>query len=85
MPAEMIADLRQSPLWPALEATAHTLVYDSVITGSIPPDRLSALSTPTLVLGSEGSTRQLRNWVQGIAEAERFCAFPARHLARSLR
>jgi hypothetical protein len=69
VPAEMIADMRQSPLWPTLEATAHTLVYDSRITGSMPPDRLSALSTPTLVLGSEGSTGQLRNRVQGIAEA----------------
>lgn len=69
VPAEMIAGMRQSPLWPALEATAHTLVYDSLITGSMPPERLSAISTPTLVLGSDGSTSQLRNWVQGIAEA----------------
>ena len=35
----------------------------------MPPDRLFAIGTPTLVLDSKGSTGQLRNWVQGIAEA----------------
>jgi hypothetical protein len=65
----MIAGMRQSPLWPALEATAHTLIYDSLITGSMPPDRLAAISTPTLLIASEGSTDQLRNWALGVAEA----------------
>ncbi len=69
VPAEMIAGMRESPIWPALEATAHTLVYDSLITGSMPPDRLAAISTPALVLASEGSSDQLRNWARGVAEA----------------
>jgi pimeloyl-ACP methyl ester carboxylesterase len=69
VPAEMIAQMRQGPLWPALEATAHTLIYDSLIPGSMPPDRLAAISTPALVVGSEGSPDQLRNWVRGVAEA----------------
>jgi len=69
VPAGMIAQMREGPLWPALEATAHTLVYDSLITGSMPPDRLAAISTPALVLGSEGSGDQLRDWVRGVAEA----------------
>jgi pimeloyl-ACP methyl ester carboxylesterase len=69
VPAEMIAQMRESPMWPALEATAHTLIYDSLIPGSMPPDRLAAISTPALVVGSEGSPDQLRNWVQGVAEA----------------
>ncbi len=69
VPAEVIAGMREGPIWPALEATAHTLVYDSLIPGSMPPDRLAAISTPTLVLGSEGSGDQLRNWVRGVAEA----------------
>ena len=69
VPAEMIAQMRESPLWPALEATAHTLIYDSLIPGSMPPDRLAAISTPALVVGSEGSPDQLRNWVRGVAEA----------------
>jgi len=45
-----------------LEATAHTLVYDSFIPGSLPPDRLAAISTPALVVASEGSDDRLRNW-----------------------
>ena len=69
LPAEMIDGMRNSPLWPALEATAHTLIYDSLIPGSMPPDRLAAITTPALVVGSEGSPDQLRNWVQGVAEA----------------
>ncbi len=69
VPAEMIAQMREDPIWPALEATAHTLVYDSLITGSMPPERLAAISTPALVLASEGSTDQLRDWARGVAEA----------------
>ncbi len=69
VPAEMIAEMRESPIWPALEATAHTLIYDSLIPGSIPPDRLAAISAPTLVLGSEGSGDPLRKWARGVAEA----------------
>lgn len=69
VPTEMIAEMRQGPIWPALEATAHTLIYDSLIPGSLPPDRLAAISTPALVLASEGSTDQLRNWARGVAGA----------------
>jgi hypothetical protein len=65
----MIAGMRNSPLWPALEATAHTLVYDSLITGSMPPGRLAAIATPTLVVASEGSNEQLRKWAQEAAQA----------------
>ncbi len=69
VPAEMITGMRQGSLWPALEATAHTLIYDSLIPGSLPPDRLAAISTPALVVASEGSDERLRNWAQGVAEA----------------
>lgn len=69
VPARMIAGMRQDPIWPALEATAHTLIYDSLITGSMPPDRLAAITTPTLVLGSQSSDDQLRTWVREVAEA----------------
>ncbi len=94
VPAEMITGMREGPLWPALEASAHTLIYDSLIPGSMPPDRLAAISTPALVLGSEGSDARLRNWAQGVAEAlpgaaARFLpgtwhGVPAEHLAPAL-
>jgi pimeloyl-ACP methyl ester carboxylesterase len=69
VPAEMVAGMREGPLWPALEATAHTLIYDSLIPGSMSPDRLAAISTPALVVGSESSTGQLRDWAEGVASA----------------
>ncbi|MFF4879544.1 alpha/beta fold hydrolase [Micromonospora sp. NPDC000668] len=68
VPAEMIAGMRQDPSWPALEALAHTLVYDTVITGSLSVARLSAVTTPTLVIDSEGSDGRLRTWAQGVAD-----------------
>lgn len=69
VPGEMITEMRQGPLWPALEATAHTLIYDSLIPGSLPPDRLAAITTPTLAVASEGSDERLRTWTQAIAGA----------------
>jgi pimeloyl-ACP methyl ester carboxylesterase len=69
VPEEMIAGLRQVPFWPALEGLAHTFVYDTVITGSaLPPARLPAITTPTLVLASAGSDERLLGWAQGVAE-----------------
>jgi pimeloyl-ACP methyl ester carboxylesterase len=70
VPEEMIAGLRQAPFWPALEALAHTLVYDTVITSSsLPAERLPAIATPTLVLASAGSDERLLGWARGVAEA----------------
>jgi pimeloyl-ACP methyl ester carboxylesterase len=70
VPEEMIAGLRQAPFWPALEALAHTLAYDTVITSSaLPPDRLPAITTPTLVLASAGSDERLLGWAGAVADA----------------
>lgn len=68
VPAELVAGMRETPYWPALEALAHTLVYDSIITRSLPVARLSAITTPTLVLASEGSDDRLRNWAHGLCD-----------------
>jgi pimeloyl-ACP methyl ester carboxylesterase len=69
VPAEMVAELRQSPAWPALEALAHTLVYDTVITSTFPAERLTAIEVPTLVIDSEGSDDRLHKWARGVADA----------------
>jgi pimeloyl-ACP methyl ester carboxylesterase len=69
VPAEMITELRAGPLWPALEGSAHTLVYESLLPGTLPPDRLAAIDTPTLVTGSEGSDQRLQAWVRAVADA----------------
>jgi pimeloyl-ACP methyl ester carboxylesterase len=53
---EMIAQARQSPMWPALEAGAHTLAYDAAIVEdaeqgtATPLKKYAAVSIPTLVL-----------------------------------
>jgi pimeloyl-ACP methyl ester carboxylesterase len=50
-PDEMIAGAKASPMWPGLEAIAHTLVYDAAClgTGHPPTERLARITCPTLV------------------------------------
>jgi pimeloyl-ACP methyl ester carboxylesterase len=69
VPPEMVAGLRDAPFWPKLEALAHTLVYDTVITSSLPAERLSAIGTPALVIVSGGSDKRLLGWAEGVSEA----------------
>jgi pimeloyl-ACP methyl ester carboxylesterase len=48
LPPELVAQIRRSPMFPALEKMARSVVYDSTITtGATPP---TALTTPTLVV-----------------------------------
>lgn len=68
VPADMIAGLRGSPFWPSLEALAHTLVYDCVITRTLRTADLAAITTPTLILNSQDSTDNLRTWARRTAE-----------------
>jgi pimeloyl-ACP methyl ester carboxylesterase len=47
---EGIAGARSSPLWPGLEALAHTLAYDAACLGDgLPTDRLAKVTQPVLV------------------------------------
>lgn len=55
LPAEFVAPMRSMPMWPDMEAVAHTLAYDGTIVGesmSGKPlsDEWSALLVPVLVL-----------------------------------
>jgi pimeloyl-ACP methyl ester carboxylesterase len=49
---EGIEGARRSPMWPGLEALAHTLAYDAACLGDGPPptDRLAKVAQPALVL-----------------------------------
>jgi pimeloyl-ACP methyl ester carboxylesterase len=51
MPEEQIAGMQGAPMWPGLEAIAHTLAYDAAAMGDggLPAD-LASLEVPTLVL-----------------------------------
>lgn len=55
-PAEMIAGMRQSPMWPGLEAIAQTLAYDVTIIGDtesgnpLTLGKWASVTVPTLVM-----------------------------------
>jgi pimeloyl-ACP methyl ester carboxylesterase len=53
---QQIAGARSSPVWPGLEAVAHTLAYDAacVRDGQPPTDRLARITQPVLVATGGG-------------------------------
>jgi hypothetical protein len=78
-PAEMVAQMRQSPMWPQIEAVAHTIPYDGAIMGDTMSGNPSTLrkwayvTVPTLVmdgtvfLGRGESHAFLRHGAQELA------------------
>jgi hypothetical protein len=70
MPSEFVAQLRQAPFWPAQEAFAHTLVYDTILTGdfSLPTERLARIAVETIVIDG-GTTPWLRQAADAVAAA----------------
>jgi pimeloyl-ACP methyl ester carboxylesterase len=69
IPEQALAQMRHAPFRPALEAIAHTLVYDTTITSSLRLERLSAITTPALVIDSTGSTGEMRASAQAACDA----------------
>jgi pimeloyl-ACP methyl ester carboxylesterase len=69
MPADVVAQLRNAPFRPALEAIAHTLVYDAKIIGdlTLPTELIASIETPTLVIDGEKSMPLLRNAARELA------------------
>ena len=59
------------PVWRKLKAVAHTLPYDAAVLGdfSLPRERAAAVAVPTLVIGGEKSSAELRAAVNATAEA----------------
>ncbi len=57
LPPQMVAQIRQSPMWPALEAIAQSTVYDATITTELatPTPAMAAVTVPTLVLTGAGT------------------------------
>lgn len=70
LPAEFVAQMRQSPFWSAQEALAHTLVYEADVMGdySFPADRVRSVAVPTLVLDG-GTTPWITNSADAVAKA----------------
>jgi pimeloyl-ACP methyl ester carboxylesterase len=71
MPAGAVAQMRNAPLWPAFEAMAHTLVYNTAIMGdfSLPAERVGSVKIPTLVLDGGESPAWARHAVQAVVDA----------------
>jgi pimeloyl-ACP methyl ester carboxylesterase len=69
LPPEVVAQIRQSPMFPALEAIAQSTVYDATITRAYadPGRALTAASVPALVMNGAAT------W-PGLAQAARALA-----------
>ena len=69
IPAAVVAQMRNAPFRPALEKMAHTLVYESIILGSLPTGLVASVRVPTLVIDGEGSPEVMRHAAQSLADA----------------
>jgi pimeloyl-ACP methyl ester carboxylesterase len=83
---EGIQGARRSPLWPGLEAIAHTLAYDAACLGDgrPPADRLAAVEQPALVLtggGDDFFERAADAIAAALARAERHTLEGQSHVA----
>jgi pimeloyl-ACP methyl ester carboxylesterase len=83
---EMVAGARSSPVWPGLEAVAHTLAYDAACIGDgrPPTARLATISRPVLVItgGGEGFFEEAADAIAaGVPNAERLTLEGQAHVA----
>lgn len=71
IPVEIVAQLRDAPFRPALEAIAQSLVYDAMILGKMDllAQRFDSISVPTLLISGEASPIILGDAAQGITDA----------------
>jgi pimeloyl-ACP methyl ester carboxylesterase len=73
VPAEFVAQMKEYPMWAAMEAMAHTLAYDGIIMGDtqsgkpLPTRRWASVTAPTLVMDGGASPAWLRNAAQALA------------------
>ncbi len=68
-PAEAVAGMRQTPIWPLFESVAPTLAYDDAIMGdgSVPTDGAKAVKVPTLVLDGGNSPAFMKHAADALA------------------
>jgi hypothetical protein len=59
-PAEAIAGMQQSPVWPVFEVVGPTLAYDAAALGdgSVPAQLAATVKIPTLVMAGSATLRQ---------------------------
>jgi len=71
IPEQVVAQFRQAPFRPALEAMSHTLVYEASILGDqeLPMAQLRSIRMPTLVVYGGDSPAFLGNSAKALAKA----------------
>ncbi len=71
LPEPVIAHLRDAPFRPALEAMAHTLVYDATIIGDgqLDLDQARAVRVPTLAIAAGAAQPFMRVTAEALARA----------------
>jgi pimeloyl-ACP methyl ester carboxylesterase len=69
MPPEMAAGMASSPVWPGMEALAHTIPYDLTImeNNAVPIERLAIIGIPTLAIDGGASPDWARHSVREVA------------------
>jgi pimeloyl-ACP methyl ester carboxylesterase len=71
MPSEMVAEMRNAPVWHGFEAVAHTLVYDTVLMDgqdTLLAERAPTVTAPTLLLDGGASPPWAAAAVDALAE-----------------
>jgi pimeloyl-ACP methyl ester carboxylesterase len=71
VPDDMIAGMRQSPMWVSLKAVAPTLQYDAAALGvdrTVPTERAATLTIPTLIMDG-GANEAILPFMRATAEA----------------
>ncbi|MEV6906400.1 alpha/beta hydrolase [Amycolatopsis sp. NPDC051071] len=59
------------PIWPAFEAMAHSMPYDSILSDDadcVPVEELGAITVPSLVLGGNKSPQWMKEMCQAVAD-----------------
>ena len=74
LPTEIVAGMRQAPIWPGFEAVAHTLPYDAALMEGtldnrpLSTDRWSAVTIPVFIGNGGASSRQMQSAADALAE-----------------
>jgi hypothetical protein len=71
LPEQMIAGMRQAPMWPGMEALAPTLVYDATVMGDslVPTGLVASVTAPTLVLDGSDTGAWAANAARALTAA----------------
>jgi pimeloyl-ACP methyl ester carboxylesterase len=71
IPEHIVTQLRHAPFRPALEAMAHTLVYDATLTGDgyLSSERIANIRQPTLAIAGGASPPSMRETAEALARS----------------